>query len=107
MFKKKVKHLKQTLGLPNHVIDLNVASLFKRSPRSQGLHNGASEDPTEAEECFCNASITSLFDLSSPTTKADEEYGRFFPLDNCTPDGLALKQKIFMLNNLRTSLTRR
>lgn len=84
--------MNQTLGLPNHVIDLNVVNLFERSPRSQGLHNGASVDPAEADECFCNASITSLFDLSSPTTRAEEEYGRFFPLDNCTPDGLAFEK---------------
>lgn len=70
----------QTLGLANHVIDLNVATLRIRSPRSHGLHNGASDNPAEAEckEWWWYLSTT----LGSTSASADSGFERFVPLLN-------------------------
>lgn len=84
----------QTLGLANHVIDLKVANLLIRSPRSHGLHSGALGVPAEADECCCDLSTISPLRLGSISAKADDVFGRFVPLDNWSPGELQIKHNI-------------
>lgn len=79
MDKRKCQN--QTSGLANHVMDLNVASLFCKSPRSHGLHNGACTTPPETEE-VSNPLATLPLDFSSGTANAVDIFGRLMPLDD-------------------------
>jgi len=70
------------LGLANQVIDLKVASLLTRSPLSQGLHRGGSDEDT------C-PTLTLVLPVGSTSDKADS-WLRFIPLDICkAPDELS------------------
>lgn len=60
----------QTCGLANHVMDLNVANLLSKSPRSHGLHSGVFTVPPEPEE------------FGSVTANSVSVIGRFLELDN-------------------------
>jgi hypothetical protein len=70
------------LGLANQVIDLKVASLLTRSPLSQGLHRGGSDEDT-------GPTLTLVLPVGSTSDKADS-WLRFIPLDICkAPDELS------------------
>lgn len=79
---------KQTLGLANHVIDLNVANLLIKSPRSHGLQTGACEVlATVPDECW---NPSPIFPLSFNSVNID--LGRFLPLDDGSSDELKITE---------------
>lgn len=78
------------MGLANQVMDLNVANLLIRSPRSHGLHIGAWYDVDGAND----ATTTLLLDFGSTSANADDGFARFLPRDVCVFKELAIENNI-------------